>query len=79
MALTSLTPGGMYTALTKLISSEGALHYNDTDGCYYTDEGVRFLFEVLSVVRIANVRCLLYSIWSDKSTKARFGRPHLRI
>ncbi len=45
MGLTSPTPSGMYTALTKLIPTEGALHYNDTDGCYYTDEGVRFLFD----------------------------------
>ena len=41
----SPTPSGMYTALTKLLPTEGALHYNDTDGCYYTDEGVRFLYE----------------------------------
>ena len=45
LELTSPTPGGMYTALTKLIPTEGALHYNETDGCYYTDEGVRFLYE----------------------------------
>lgn len=45
LELTSPTPGGIYTALTKLIPTEGALHYNETDGCYYTDEGVRFLYE----------------------------------
>ena len=52
LELASPTPGGMYTALTKLIPTEGALHYNEGDGCYYTDEGVRFLFEGYSQVFI---------------------------
>lgn len=52
LELTSPTPGGMYTALTKLIRMEGALYYNDTDGLYYTDEGVRFLFEGYSQIFI---------------------------